>query len=607
MSDETHVDGAPTAGEGALLRLLLGAIPMAFLGSFAVKWFAPSSLVGIGDWDWYFSDAWISGTALLERGRPALWSIQQAGGVPLAGDPESLSHSPFLVVPLAFGPIVGTKLLVVLLLLAGFVGCRRLGLRWIGEPVGATAFAFVFVFSGYFAIHLRAGHLPWAAFHLVPWILLFTDQLLFDPAPSLGTSLGLVVSLVLVFTGFMYHALVFFLLPVIVIYGIVNGRHANASRIRHVVNLARCAVAIAMPRWLSIIDWEQRSPRIHAGYGGMPLLSIAEMLLTPIPDYNLWVPWGGSGVWEYWSYVGIIVSLLALGALGIRRRPRTFALACLGVAAVLAWRGPWGSVLGWIAPRVLFLSSVRVYSRFLVLAVFAIALLAGSAIAWLRSSTRDRGASLPLLLLFAIATEYWLVVWPIWTKVFALPAEEVYSDWGITLPGPRYHSIRSAPPFQPFAEHQEMFNSRMLPLLMAGAIVGNAYVAMVSPWERPPDGSVVQSRDQVTYRLDNQEIKLFGDFRRGDRIKINLRYPTEYWRVADPRSARIEGHRSGTIVTILTGCRNVRVVLRTGLETAAWIVSGISLIALWLVLRRRTEDLSIETVDSAAATSSSTP
>jgi len=385
-------------------------------------------------------------------------------------------------------------------------------------------------------------------------------------------------------TGPIYHALVFFLLPVGLSYAAVSARRAPVDRVHHVALLARCAVALAMPRLLLIVAWEWHSPRTVPGYGGMPLVAIAEMLFRPIPDYKAPVTWGASGVWEYWAYVGIVSSLLALLSLRTPGRVRTLALACVATGLVLAWRSPWGNALAWIAPHLPFLSSARIYSRFLVLAVFGIALAAGSGATTLR--TIPHGRLLALLLLFALATEYAVVVLPIWTRIFALPVSEVYGDWGIALPGARYHSIRSAPPFQSFSASHEMFNSRMLPLVMAGAVVRDAYVTMALPWARPPEGAVVKDWPDEGYRIANQELELFGDLRAGREIEIHLHYPKKYWKIADPTAARLEPYEAGVKLLILKPCTSVRIVWRSRLEIAGWIVSTIALLAAVVVVWR---------------------
>jgi len=410
--------------------------------------------------------------------------------------------------------------------------------------------------------------------------------LLRDPTLEAGASLGFVASLALLLGGMVYHPLVFFLLPLASVYAIVYARRAPRERVRTVLVLALCAAALTAPRWLPILEWEWRNPRMVPGRGGVPLAGIAQMLLFPVADYKLRVPWGGSGVWEYWSYVGLVAGALAIASLRRGGPARTLAASCFVLALLLAWRGPWGSALGWIAPHVPFLASVRLYSRFLVLAVFAVALSAGRELAALRAHRPGLLAWAPVLLLAGVVGDYWLVTRPIWSRVFELPPGEVYDDWP-PVPEVPYATVRSAPPYQPFTATQEMFNSRMLPLVMAGAVARNAYVTPALPWPRPAEGSIVEGLAPGQHRITNHELELFDDFRAGQEIRIKLRHSTKHWKVVDPTSARLDAEAGGMKLVILRPCPSVRIVFHSWLERAAWTLSVAGLIATALAVRRR--------------------
>ena len=564
-------------GDNVVERVLVVALPAAFLGSFAVGWFSTPLSVGVGDWDQMFSDAWVSVQAFLERGRPPLWSIQISGGAPLAANPQSLSFSPLLLVPAALGPIVGLKVLSALLIGAGFIGCYHLGRRWIGDSLGAAAFAFVFVFSGYFAIHFRAGHFPWAFFYVVPWILLFADRLLFESVPTYWSSVGLLVSLVVLFSGPVYQALVFLFLPVGAIYGFVSRRDIGLIRAGYLLLLILCALLITMPRWIAIVDWQVRTPRYVPGHGGMPLLEMGQMLFMPIEDYNFRVLWGGSGLWEYWSYAGMVAGLVALASIRVRARWRQLARGFIIAGLILAWRGPWGSLLEWISPYLPIAPSVRVYSRFLVLVVLGIALLAGGGLATLRQHATTRGLFwAPTLLVIAMAADYYIVVHPIWSRVFSLRPDEAYSDWGLSLRDPPYSVVRSAPFTLESANAGGEFNSRMLPLLMGGAVVANAYATLNGvPWMERRDGKVVESLPEDAYKLTNHNLEFWGDFTPGQEIAINLHFVKAYWKVDDPKVARIYDDDGPIRLQILEPCHHVRITMRSGWESAGWAAAGI--------------------------------
>jgi hypothetical protein len=166
---------------------------------------------------------------------------------------------------------------------------------------------------------------------------------------------------------------------------------------------------------------------------------------------------------------------------------------------------------------------------------------------------------------------------PVWQKIFALPVTEVYADWGAPAAGPPYLTIRRAPPVQWFSDEEDNFNSRMLPLLMAGAVVGNAYEAVTVPWMRALGGSVVENLPESAYRLRNHELELWGEFRPGQEIKTHLRHLESYWRVADPECARIRDDDGEIGLVMLKPCGYVAISIRPGFETAGWVVSAIGL------------------------------
>jgi len=572
-------------GAGTAAELVCRAVPYLFLASFAIGWFQPSSSVGIADWDLFYSHAWLAVHGLLERGAPARWTIQLAGGAPLAGDPNALTHTPLLLIPLLFGPIVGIKLLVVVSLALGLVGVQRLGERWIGDPLGASVFAFVFVFSGCFAIHLQAGHLPWAFFPLAVWTVLFADRLLFDGTAGTTDSLGFLASLTLVFVGTVYHSLVFFLIPLGLAYALSLRARPDHERVQDLKALVLCALALTLPRLLALAAWQLQSPRTIASPGGMPLFAFAQMLVIPVDDFNHRVPWSFNGVWEHWLYPGIVATPLAIVGAARPSSVRRLAVAAVLVAFALVWIAPWGNSLARIAPYVPFLDSVRVYSRFGVLVVFSIALLAGAEIARLR---RDpRGAWFAAVLSLLIVADYGVFTRPIWQRVFSFAPAKVYPDWGIHRDAAPYDEVLLAPDYRP-----PTMNSRMLPLLMTGAVVSNAYVSPRLPWDRPTPGHTVTAPPGTSVQLQNQTLDFFGDFAPGDTILAKIRYRENIWKLTDETAARIEADEGGMRIVVLRSCRHVQVALRDRGDTIAWIVAALGLIASVRELRRGPSRLS---------------
>ena len=563
-----------------------GVLAGALVCALAAAWFALPDAVGVGDWDWVFSDAWLSASGLLERHAPAFWSVQISGGAPLLGDPQSLSASPLLLLPIALGPIVGVKALVLLLLVVGLVGCFRVGLRWIGEPLGASAFALAFVFSGYFAIHLRVGHFAWAMFYLVPWILLFADRVLTEPVARARDAAGLIVSLVLMFSGPVYQALVFFLLPALWVCAVSRWNGAPWVRWRSALLSLLCSILITMPRWMAVFDWQWRSPREVLEHGGIPLVDLGAMLITRVLDYRRYVGWGQSGIWEYWCYTGVAGAALAAASLVLAPRLRSLVAASIALGVVLAWRAPWGNPLEALAAYVPILLSIRVYSRFLVLVVFGVMLASGASISALRVRSR-LFARIAAVLALALIVENVAVAWPIWRAVFSLDPRTVYASWDTPSLEPRFSEVRPAPPVQRFSSTHDNFNSRMLPLLKAGFVVRHAYSALALPPVDLPNGSIVDGNPPPRFRLQNHRVDLWGDFQPGQTMFVRLRYLRHYnWKVKDRRTAEIYNQEGDVAVHILRPCRHVVLRLRNTWEMAGWVFSVLGVAAaagfLWI-------------------------
>ncbi len=527
--------------------------------------------MGIGDWDWVFSDAWLSSSGLVERHGPPLWSVQISGGAPLRGDPQSLSFSPLLVFPLLLGPIVGVKFLVIVLLGVGLVGCQRLGERWLEDPFAACVFALGFTLSGYFAIHLRVGHFAWVAFGLVPWILLLADRVFADPAPGASGPAKLTAVAVLLFSGPVYQALVFFLLPALAVCWITRWRHEPIDRLRSVVGSLACAVLITMPRWIAIFDWQWRSPRDVPAHGGLPFLEILDMAVMRVDDYRQYVSWGHSGIWEYWCFTGWSAALLAVGALAFPSRLRTTALGSIALGIVLAWRSPWGSLVDALAEWLPLLLSVRVYSRFLVLGVFGTFLAASLTIAELRR----RGGAIGMLATLgalALLAENGTVVLPVWGSIFGLDPRQVYAEeWNVPAIVPRYSQILTPPSVQRASATRENLNSRMLPLLEAGFVLRHGYSALVLPVADLPNGPVLGGPAPRDVRIRNDRIDLWGDFVPDETLTIRLRYLRHYnWRIVDRTKAELYKRDGDVAVHVLRPTDHVELRMRSTAEWIGW-------------------------------------
>lgn len=107
--------------------------------------------------------------AILEHGVLPLRSELVGGGYPTIGHPFDGSWAPTLLAVLAFGPVVGVKVNLVLLLLIGALGTYALGRRWLELPAPAAAFgAAAFALAGWLPSMMLVGFWPQALYMVVP-------------------------------------------------------------------------------------------------------------------------------------------------------------------------------------------------------------------------------------------------------------------------------------------------------------------------------------------------------------------------------------------------------------------------------------------------------
>ncbi len=128
---------------------------------------------GVRDWDLFTSIAAAPVGCIAYYGQFPFWNPWIGGGNILFHHPEVLVLSPFLILYLLFGAVIGLKLQVLICYFIGFWGSQRLGSR-LGLSIGAAAvFAVAYFGSVHFALHFAEGHMPFTHFCFLPWFLYF--------------------------------------------------------------------------------------------------------------------------------------------------------------------------------------------------------------------------------------------------------------------------------------------------------------------------------------------------------------------------------------------------------------------------------------------------
>jgi hypothetical protein len=123
------------------------------------------------DWDLEAEFHWVPYYTIVHFHQLPLWNPYKCGGMAMLGNPQSRFITPFFLLHLLVGPMVGMHLEVTIHLAiawaGGYLFARLLGLR----PLSALVAATVFPAAGWFPLHLGEGHVTFLAAAYLPWVL----------------------------------------------------------------------------------------------------------------------------------------------------------------------------------------------------------------------------------------------------------------------------------------------------------------------------------------------------------------------------------------------------------------------------------------------------
>ncbi|MFH1687637.1 MAG: hypothetical protein ABIE70_08975 [bacterium] len=152
---------------------------------------------GVRDWDLFTTIAAVPVGSLLDFGQFPFWNMYMGGGNILFHHPEVLVLSPFFVLYLVFGAVVGLKLQVFLCYVIGFWGTLRMARRLELSQASSVMVAVAYFGSVHFALHFAEGHMPFTHFCFLPWVFYF----LLDTGSRLRAAVGSGVCLALMILG----------------------------------------------------------------------------------------------------------------------------------------------------------------------------------------------------------------------------------------------------------------------------------------------------------------------------------------------------------------------------------------------------------------------
>ncbi len=379
---------------------------------------------GIRDWDLFTTLHGSVVKSIVEYGQFPFWNPYIGGGNILFAHPEVPTLNPLVILYLVFGSLIGLKIQMILAYYAGFIGMYKLS-RKIGLTVyGAYIPPLVYMLSSYFALHFAAGHIPFHYFAALPWMIFLYRKSLDNAWYILavggitafmilgaGAAVPVVFSLLFLFLFSLFDiSKKYHLLPPV--FAIAGGF---------------CGVLFSAVKFIPMIDYLSRHPWIPDGTVMTTPLSLLPTMLFNF-DQSMFSDYAQGYVWgwhEYGAYLGPLAMLLVILGLIFQFRSgyRYLILAVFSILLVL------GSTASWAPWELLHklpgFESMRVPSRFILLALFALAFLAGKGMDTLASMFTFRRGTMTVILFLAIAGTHLPVSMPILSEAFTRIPEKV--------------------------------------------------------------------------------------------------------------------------------------------------------------------------------------
>lgn len=147
--------------------LLLSTPVLIFVLGFLLH---PNSVIK-NDWDYFLQLYEAFRISILEYRQFPWWNPWVAGGVPLFANPQFALFSIESVSVLILGSLYGLKIAVLVYYILGFWGMYKLSKRITSNEPRSVLVAYIFTFGGFTASHISVGHLTFAMYLLVPWLL----------------------------------------------------------------------------------------------------------------------------------------------------------------------------------------------------------------------------------------------------------------------------------------------------------------------------------------------------------------------------------------------------------------------------------------------------
>lgn len=377
---------------------------------------------GIRDWDLFTTLHASVVRSIVDYGQFPFWNPYIGGGNILFAHPEVPVFHPVVLFYLLFGPLIGLKIQVVLAYYLGFIGTYKLARRLGISVFGAYIPPLVYMLSSYFALHFAAGHIPFHYFAALPWMLFLYKKSLDNPWYILWVG-GITAFMILGSGAAVPVVFSLFFLFLFSLFDISGPRRYRPPLFA--VAGGACGVLFSAVKFIPMVDYLGRHPWVPDGTVMITPLSLIPTMLFNF-NQSMFSSYAEGYVWgwhEYGAYLGPLAMILVILGLVFAFR-RVWPLLVLAVLSLLLVLGSFASWAPWELLHMLpAFESMRVPSRFIILALLAFAFMAGHGLDRLITLFKFRRGAMTIVFFVAIAGTHLLVSLPILGEAFTRAPE----------------------------------------------------------------------------------------------------------------------------------------------------------------------------------------
>ncbi|HXE55418.1 MAG TPA: hypothetical protein VN541_20505 [Tepidisphaeraceae bacterium] len=300
-----------------------------------------------GGWDWAnFIYPWADALRLtiLKYHQFPWWNAWSFSGQPFLAEPQTAVLMPDTLFIVAFGSIVGYKLIILFYNIIGYEGSRFLCRQLFGSNPRVDALSIIPALSPALALHLSVGHPVMLSLWLFPWLLALA--LTWHQSAPRAVALGVVVGCF--FLTYIHYCII---IGFTIVGPIVFIRLLRSYRSRRTWILAAIVVCTSMGmgfmRLVLVMRLISGFPRVEVLHYPIVanLTDVFRFLIEPLQTNA--IPFhleSDLGWWEVGSYVGL--AALMLWYEGFRRMERR--LWPLYAAAILCFILAWNNRDKWL-------------------------------------------------------------------------------------------------------------------------------------------------------------------------------------------------------------------------------------------------------------------